>query len=348
MGGNTFGNLFRVTTFGESHGAAVGVVVDGCPPRLPLTRRGDPARARPAAAGAERHHHAAARGGRGRDPVGRVRRAHAGHADRADGAQSGRAAAPTRRCARSSGPRTPTTRTRRSTACAAGRAAARSSARETIGRVAAGVLARKVLAASPPARDRRVRAARARPRGRRSTPPAVTTADVEANIVRCPDAATAAAMIARIDEARRAGDSLGGVVEAVRARRARRAGASRCSTGSRRTSRRRMLSLPAAKGFEIGSGFAGTLPAGRQHNDPFYQPATGGRGAPHADEPLRRRAGRHQQRRGHRVPRRLQADGDDPARAGDRRRVRAARRRSRRAAATIPASCRAPCRSSRP
>src|SRR5437762_8512757 len=37
MPGNSFGGAFRVTTFGESHGAAVGVVIDGCPPRLPLT-----------------------------------------------------------------------------------------------------------------------------------------------------------------------------------------------------------------------------------------------------------------------------------------------------------------------
>ena len=35
--GNTFGNLFRITTWGESHGGGVGVVIDGCPPRLPLT-----------------------------------------------------------------------------------------------------------------------------------------------------------------------------------------------------------------------------------------------------------------------------------------------------------------------
>src|SRR5437899_12353852 len=37
MSYNTFGHLFRVTTFGESHGAAIGCVVDGCPPRIPLT-----------------------------------------------------------------------------------------------------------------------------------------------------------------------------------------------------------------------------------------------------------------------------------------------------------------------
>jgi chorismate synthase len=37
MSFNTFGHLFRVTTFGESHGAAIGCVVDGCPPRIALT-----------------------------------------------------------------------------------------------------------------------------------------------------------------------------------------------------------------------------------------------------------------------------------------------------------------------
>ena len=36
MAGNTFGTIFRVTTFGESHGAAVGAVIDGCPAGLPL------------------------------------------------------------------------------------------------------------------------------------------------------------------------------------------------------------------------------------------------------------------------------------------------------------------------
>ena len=89
MTGNSFGTLFRITTFGESHGPGVGVVVDGCPPRLPLDRRGDPARARSPAARAERDHHPAARGRRGRDPVGRARGPDAGHADRDAGPQPG-------------------------------------------------------------------------------------------------------------------------------------------------------------------------------------------------------------------------------------------------------------------
>ena len=75
--GSTFGHLFRVTTFGESHGGGVGVVVDGCPPRLPLTRRGDPARPRPPPARPEHDHHAARRARPRRDPLRPVRGADA-------------------------------------------------------------------------------------------------------------------------------------------------------------------------------------------------------------------------------------------------------------------------------
>src|SRR5262249_54068230 len=88
----------------------------------------------------------------------------------------------------------------------------RASARETVGRVAAGAIARKVLSVSAQvevlAYVQRVHTIEAQ-----LEPASVTLAAVESNVVRCPDAAVAAAMIARIDEARRAGDSLGGVVE---------------------------------------------------------------------------------------------------------------------------------------
>ncbi len=71
-----------------------------------------------------------------------------------------------------------------------------------------------------------------------------------------------------------------------------------------------MLSLPATKGFEIGSGFAGTRMKGSEHNDPFEM--SGERSA-HGDKPFRRRAGRNQQRRKSYLPRRLQTDGHDCA-----------------------------------
>jgi chorismate synthase len=100
-------------------------------------------------------------------------------------------------------------------------------------------------------------------------PAAVTLEDVERTIVRCPDPRIAASMIARIEEVRREGDSLGGVIEMV----ARRVPAGLGEPVFDRLEAdlaKAMLSLPATKGFEIGSGFGGTFLTGSRHNDPFY------------------------------------------------------------------------------
>jgi chorismate synthase len=105
-------------------------------------------------------------------------------------------------------------------------------------------------------------------------PARVTFADVERNIVRCPDADAAEAMIARIDEARRAGDSLGGVVECV-CRRVPPGLGEPVFDKLEADLARAVMSLPASKGFEIGSGFAGTRLTGIEHNDPFV--SEGGR-----------------------------------------------------------------------
>ena len=143
MSGNTIGHLFRVTSFGESHGPAIGCVVDGCPPGLALARGGHPARARPAPAGHVAPRHAAARAGHGRDPVRRVRGPHHRHADRAPDPQPGRAQQGLREHRRHVPARaTPTTRTGRSTASA------------TIAAAGASRRARP-RCASPPARSRR-------------------------------------------------------------------------------------------------------------------------------------------------------------------------------------------------
>ena len=72
MSFNTFGHLFRVTTWGESHGPALGCVVDGCPPGIALPARRHPGRTRPAPPGPVAVHHAAPGGRRGRDPFGRA------------------------------------------------------------------------------------------------------------------------------------------------------------------------------------------------------------------------------------------------------------------------------------
>ena len=89
--GSVFGQAFRIATFGESHGGGVGVVVDGCPPRLAIDVAEIQARPRPPASRAERADDAAPGGGPGRDPLGRLRRHDPRHPDRAARPQPGRA-----------------------------------------------------------------------------------------------------------------------------------------------------------------------------------------------------------------------------------------------------------------
>jgi chorismate synthase len=91
---------------------------------------------------------------------------------------------------------------------------------------------------------------------------------VESNIVRCPDAAAAEKMIRLIEKMRKAGDSVGGVVECV-ARSVPPGWGEPVFDRLEADLGKAMLSLPASKGFEIGSGFAGTFLTGLQHNDAF-------------------------------------------------------------------------------
>jgi chorismate synthase len=271
MGGNSFGSLFRVTTFGESHGPAVGVVVDGCPPRLPLAaaeiqRELDRRRPGQSAITTQR-----------REPD-TVEILSGVSTD--DGLTLG---TPIAMLVRNQDTRSGDydemrTKYRPSHAdytykakfgIRAWQGGGRASARETVGRVAAGVIARKVLASLAPGLEIVAWVRQVQDLEVDVDPDTVTPAAVDANIVRCPDAAVAAAMIALIDGARKAGDSLGGVVEAV----ARGVPAGLGEPVFDKLDAelaKAMLSLPAAKGFEIGSGFRGTRLSGIQHNDPFY------------------------------------------------------------------------------
>lgn len=147
------------------------------------------------------------------------------------------------------------------------RGGGRASARETIGRVAAGAVARAVLAA---ATDIEVLAwvSQVHDISIDLDPATVTLDAVEADPTRCPDPASAAKMTEAIELARRDGDSLGGVVTFV----ARRVPAGLGEPVFDKIDAdlaKAMLSLPATKGFEIGSGFAGTRLTGLAHNDPF-------------------------------------------------------------------------------
>ncbi len=264
---SSFGKIFRITTFGESHGGGVGVVVDGCPPRLELDAgliQRDLDRRRP---------------GQSRLTTPRQEE------DRAEilsGLFEGRTlGSPIAIVVRNKDARPAAYEHMKdvyrpshadyTTEAKYGirnwQGGGRASARETIGRVAGGAVARELLrqvaGVEVLAWVGRVHDVEAKVDA--ST---VTLEQIEANPVRCPDAAAADRMAEQIDDARRRGDSLGGVVECV-ARgvpaglgepvfdklEAELAGA--------------MMSLPASKGFEIGSGFAGTRLTGLEHNDPF-------------------------------------------------------------------------------
>ena len=265
MGGNSFGSAFRVTTFGESHGPAVGVIVDGCPPRIvvdaaEIQRELDRRRPGQSAITTQR---------REPDQVEILSGMHEGLTQGTPIAMVVR-----NQDNRSGDYDEMRTKFRPSHAdytykakygVRALQGGGRASARETIGRVAAGVIARKVLGSvDVVAWVERVADIEAA-----VDATTVTRDAVDANIARCPEAATAEKMIARIDEARKAGDSLGGVVEAI-VRGVPAGWGEPVFDKLEADLAKAMLSLPAAKGFEIGSGFAGTYLAGSQHNDPFY------------------------------------------------------------------------------
>jgi len=155
------------------------------------------------------------------------------------------------------------------------RGGGRSSARETIGRVAAGAIAKKILALAGGVQHGaplEVRAWVAAVQDIAVPADALkkfpTLAEVEANAVRCPHPATAEKMIKRIEAVRAKGDSVGGIIE-CRVRGVPPGLGEPVFDRLEADLAKAMLSLPATKGFEIGSGFAGTLLRGSQHNDEF-------------------------------------------------------------------------------
>jgi chorismate synthase len=100
-------------------------------------------------------------------------------------------------------------------------------------------------------------------------PNTVTMDQVESNIVRCPDAECADRMVELIEQIRDQGDSIGGVVECV-ARSVPVGLGEPVFDKLEADLAKAVMSLPATKGFEIGSGFAGTMMTGSEHNDEFY------------------------------------------------------------------------------
>ena len=264
---NTFGNLFRISTWGESHGGGVGVVVDGCPPRLALTEadiQPDLDRRRP-----------------GQSKIVTPRK----EADRVEilsGTFEGKTlGTPISMWVRNEDARPEAysemaTKFRPSHADYTYQAkygirnwqgGGRTSARETIGRVAAGAIAKKLLreryGVEVLAFVKQVQKISAE-----IDPEKVKFADVESNIVRCPDSPAAEKMIRLIEKMRRAGDTVGGIVEGV-ARGVPPGWGEPVFDRLEADLAKAMLSLPASKAFEIGSGFSSILLTGTQHNDAF-------------------------------------------------------------------------------
>ena len=150
----------------------------------------------------------------------------------------------------------------------------RSSARETIGRVAGGAVAKKILRVFSGieiigyvqrVQDIDFKAV---------DYDLINEKKVESNIVRCPDPIVATKMIDRIDEIRKKGNSIGGVVEVVVKNYPSGMGAPVFDKLEAELAKA-CMSLPAAKGFEVGSGFEGILLSGKDHNDDFYVDSSG-------------------------------------------------------------------------
>jgi chorismate synthase len=265
---NSFGHAFRVTTWGESHGVAIGAVIDGCPPRLELSAddiQPDLDRRRPGQSRITTQRREADQAeilsgvfegrtlgtpisivvrnedARGKDYEYMRRIYRPSHADYTYQAKYG---------------------------IRNWRGGGRASARETIGRVAAGAVARKLLAIKYGVEV----VAYVKQVAEIESPvdvAGVSRQTVDMSPTRAPDARAATLIYERIDQARKEGDSLGGVVEFIC--RGVPPGLGEPVFGKLDGElARAMLSLPAAKGFEIGSGFAGTRLSGATHNDEFY------------------------------------------------------------------------------
>ncbi|HEX8329567.1 MAG TPA: chorismate synthase [Hymenobacter sp.] len=269
---NTFGTLFRITTFGESHGAGIGVIIDGCPAGVPVDaahiqaaldrrRPGQSDLTTPRKEADTVHIQSGLFEGvttgtpislfipnadQRSDDYSHIAHAYrASHADYTYDAKYGR------RDYRGGG---------------------RSSARETAARVAAGAVAMRVLAHFGVEIAAYVSAV-----GEVEVPVEYQDLDlglIDANPVRCPHPETAVRMEARIREAQAAHDTVGGVITGV-ARHVPAGLGEPVFDKLPAVLGHALLSINAVKGFEFGSGFAGTKLPGSVHNDEFYTDEAG-------------------------------------------------------------------------
>lgn len=263
MSGNSFGKMFRITTWGESHGASLGVVVDGCPPLLDLNENDiqiELSRRMPGGSEAVSPRSEADKveilsgvfeGKTTGAPVSllikntdadssqyeKIRNVfRPGHADYTYFAKYG---------------------------IRDYRGGGRSSGRETVGRVAAGAIAKKILQT----KGIKIRGYTKQIGDIKAS--VIDTDEIEKNDVRCPDKNAARKMLEKIREVKKSGDSIGGIVEII---------ASGILPGLGEPVfdkldadiAKALMSIGAVKGVEIGSGFMSAFLLGSQNNDEIY------------------------------------------------------------------------------
>ncbi len=272
--GSSFGDLFRISTFGESHGGGVGVILEGCPPRLEVDiekiqvelNRRKPGQSKITTPRKEEDKVEILSGLFENKTLGTpiamvVRNKDQRPEDYKDMKMAFRPSHADATYDAKYGIQAPS-------------GGGRASARETIGRVAAGAIAKQLLFKTNKtevlAWVKRIHNIEAV-----INPSRVKFEDVESNIVRCPDSEKAKKMIERIEAISREGDSCGGVIECVVRNMPIGLGMPVFDKLEADLAKA-LMSLPATKGFEIGSGFGGTFLKGSEHNDAFL-PSLDGR-----------------------------------------------------------------------
>jgi len=269
---NTYGTIFKITTFGESHGNAVGVVLDGCPPDIEIDEtfiQSEMARRKPGQSKIVTQRQeddvieilsGVFEGKSTGTPIAMmVRNADQRSKDYSHIADRYRPSHADYTYQEKYGTRDY-------------RGGGRSSARETLARVAAGAIAKMVLAKAGITVQAYV--SQVGPIKLSTNYTNLNLANAENNIIRCPDDAVAEKMIEFIDQTRLNRDTIGGVVSCV-------IQGSPVGLGEPVFDKlhaelgKAMLSINAVKGFEYGSGFEGVELFGSQHNDVFYTDENG-------------------------------------------------------------------------
>ncbi len=265
---STFGTLFKISTFGESHCKGVGVTVDGCPPGMSLSEediqvqldRRRPGQSKMATERKEADQVTILSGVEFGKTLGTPIGLLVANKDQRPGDYGEMSKVPR--------PSHADYTYQQKYGIRASSGGGRSSARESIGRVAAGAIAEKYLREEFGIEIVAWVSAVGHVEAPEIDSDTVSREQVDAHIVRCPDPAAAAAMEAEVLSARAAKDSIGGVVSCV-CRNVPAGLGEPVFDKLEALLAQAMLSLPASKGFEIGSGFAGARMRGSVHNDPF-------------------------------------------------------------------------------